>query len=272
MKTKIIKLEEIIIDAGTQQREKINEEIVSEYSEAMQCGAKFPSLTVFFDGVQYYLVDGFHRYHAYRISGILEVNADIHGGTKREAKLFSVGVNGTHGLRLTNADKRKAVLVMLTDGEWSQWSNRDISKKCHVSPGLVDKLRKEIEVPTVGSHDTKLLKNNESEKKLSTGLEEIEQEITHDEFELIELKESNAALYEENTRLKDAIAVNQIPDDVEMQSASQIIDELRSQIKTLEVELESVKTTRDGLYIKVKELENQCKWYQSKLKKVGMAQ
>ncbi len=110
------------------------------------------------------------------------------------------------------------------------------------------------------------------EKISPTKQKDTEQEMTREQYELIELKESNAALYEENTRLKDALSVNQIPDDVEMQSASQIIDELRSHIKTLEVELDSVKTTRDGLYIKVKELESQCKWYQSKLKKVGMAQ
>lgn len=272
MKTKLIKLSEIVIDAETQQRERINDDVVSEYSESVKCGAKFPALTVFYDGAQYYLVDGFHRYHAFRLSEINDVQVDIHEGTKREARLFSVGVNGTHGLRLTNADKRKAVLVMLVDSEWTKWTNRDIAKQCNVSPGLVDKLRKEIEVPTVGSPGVKLLKNKESQKKLSTGNDEIEQEMTPEEFESIELKESNAALLEENTRLKDALAVNQIPDDVEMQSASQIIDELRANIKTLEVELDSVKTTRDGLYIKVKELEGQCKWYQSKLKKVGMAQ
>ena len=35
-KTKSVKLSDIAIDGGTQQREKINEEIVAEYAEAMR--------------------------------------------------------------------------------------------------------------------------------------------------------------------------------------------------------------------------------------------
>lgn len=270
MKTKLIKLSEIVIDAETQQRERINDDVVSEYSESVKCGAKFPALTVFYDGAQYYLVDGFHRYHAFRLSEINDVQVDIHEGTKREARLFSVGVNGTHGLRLTNADKRKAVLVMLVDSEWTKWTNRDIAKQCNVSPGLVDKLRKEIEVPTVGSSDVKLLKNNESQKKLSTGNDEIEQEMTREEFELIELKESVAILYEENVRLKDAIAVNQLPDDIDIENATVIIDDLRKQVRNLEAELSSTRATRDRLMNTNAQLEKQCSFFQNKLKKAGI--
>lgn len=152
MKTKTIKLSDIVIDAGTQQREKINDEIVSEYSEAMKCGAQFPAVTVFYNSIGYYLADGFHRYFACKSAGINELIADVHEGTKRDAILFSAGVNGAHGIRLTNADKRKSVFILLNDDEWSQWSNRDIAKHCKVGHSFVDKLRKEMnaEVPTVG--------------------------------------------------------------------------------------------------------------------------
>lgn len=166
MKTKIIKLSDIVIDAGTQQREKINDEIVEEYAEAIKCGAKFPSITAFFDGVQYYLVDGFHRYHAHRIAEIEVIQSDIIDGTRREARLFSAGVNGTHGIRPTNSDKRKAVLVLLTDEEWSQWSDHRIAKHCKVTQPFVSKIRKEL--ITVISDDLKPASNLESENKLST--------------------------------------------------------------------------------------------------------
>lgn len=35
------------------------------------------------------------------------------------------------------ADKRKAVLVLLNDAEWSAWSDRAIAKQCHVSDKTV---------------------------------------------------------------------------------------------------------------------------------------
>lgn len=280
MKTKIIKLAEIVIDAGTQQREKINDDVVAEYADAITCGLKFPAVTTFFNGAEHILVDGFHRYWAHKQLGILEIESDIHEGTRREAILFSAGVNGTHGIRPTNADKRKSVLLLLNDEEWAQWSNRDIAKHCKVTHTFVNKLRSEVE--TVSTQENKPLNNKEEKNGVITVITPIENKVNDaneedsdfdpDEYRLQELEEAIKSLDEENTRLKDAIAINQIPDDIEIQSAEEIIADLRAQIKTLEATLASAETTRDTLYVKVRELESQCKWYQSKLKKSGLAQ
>lgn len=143
MKTKNVKIAEIVIDGGTQQREKINELIVEEYAEAMRCGAKFPAATVFFDGAQYWLADGFHRYHAHRAAEVDEMSCDVHEGTNRDAILFSLGANDTHGLRRNNADKRKSVMALVLDKEWAAWSDREIAKHCKVGDHLVAKYRKE---------------------------------------------------------------------------------------------------------------------------------
>lgn len=97
-----------------------------------------------------------------------------------------------------------------------------------------------------------------------------EVEMSKEEFELIELKESNSALAEENIRLKDAISVNQLPDDIEIEKASVIIDDLRKQIKTLEAELAAIKTVRDGLLVENSELKKQSVWQLSQLKKAGL--
>lgn len=145
MKTKTIKLSDIVIDAGTQQRVSKTDSVIDEYCESIKCGAKFPQLTVFTNGVEYYLVDGFHRYFAYKKAGGIDfVDADIHEGTKRDAILYSASVNGTHGLRLTNQDKRKHVLVLLNDSEWSQWTDTLIAKHCKVTQQFVSKVRREI--------------------------------------------------------------------------------------------------------------------------------
>ena len=73
-------------------------------------------------------------------------------GSRRDAILYSVGANQAHGLRRSNADKRKAVMTLLGDEEWSQWSNREIGRRCGVSPEFVNRLRKSS-LPTVGSED-----------------------------------------------------------------------------------------------------------------------
>jgi hypothetical protein len=108
----------------------------------MTAGTVLPPVTLFFDGSDYWLADGFHRYHAHNKIGALEIAADVRNGTKRDAVLFSVGANGTHGLQRTNADKRRAVETLLGDDEWSVWSDREIAKRCGVSNDFASRVRK----------------------------------------------------------------------------------------------------------------------------------
>ena len=269
---KLIKLSEIVIDAGTQQRASINEDVVAEYAESIQCGNKFPCVTLFFDGVNYYLVDGFHRYHAHKISGIAEIEADVKQGTKREAILHSASVNNNHGIRLTNADKRKAVMMLLNDAEWSQWSDRSIANHCKVTHPFVAKLRAEVVTVTTPKdskvNDEVVTVTTQDEKEVVTVTTD-EPEYDETEQENIELRDMVVQLDEENQRLKDAIAVSQLPDD-EQQSTSEIIGGLRKQVKSLEAALSSAESARDMLYHKVSELESLNTRYLSKLKQAGL--
>lgn len=132
-----INIADLRVNGGTQSRASIDRAIVAEYAEAMKGGAAFPPLVVFFDGTARWLADGFHRYEAYSQAKIYDVPADIRQGTQRDAILFSVGANAVHGLRRTNDDKRRAVLTLLNDAEWVNWSNREIARACGVSEYLV---------------------------------------------------------------------------------------------------------------------------------------
>ncbi len=142
----MLALEVLRLDGGTQPREKLDEVTIAEYAEAMERGDEFPPLTVFYDGEAYWLADGFHRYHAAKATGQAEMACDVRQGTRRDAVLHSVGVNAEHGLRRTNADKRRAVMTLLRDPEWGKWSDREIARKCKVSAPFVAKLRKELSV------------------------------------------------------------------------------------------------------------------------------
>lgn len=139
-----ISISDIRLDPSTQVRLKTDNEVVTDYAEAMQRGDKFPPVVVFFDGEVYWLADGFHRVYAAMSIDITEIDADIRNGSKRDALKFALGGNDTHGLRRTNADKRNAVRVMLEDEEWSQLSNCQIAEMCHVHEKLVRRMRPEI--------------------------------------------------------------------------------------------------------------------------------
>lgn len=136
-----LKLANIRIDGGTQARAELDQSTVADYAEAMEAGAKFPAITVFYDGTDHWLADGFHRFFGAKKVGFLDFEADVRQGTKRDAILFSLGANGHHGLRRSNDDKRKAVETLLADAEWAKWSNREVAKACGVSESLVRSLR-----------------------------------------------------------------------------------------------------------------------------------
>lgn len=133
-------------DGGTQSRAVINPAIVQEYADELASGAIFPPVTLFYDGKDYWLADGFHRESAFDVVGLPAINAVVHQGARRDAVLFSVGVNADHGLRRSNADKHRAVETLLRDEEWSQWSDREIARRCAVSNRFVTNLRQQISV------------------------------------------------------------------------------------------------------------------------------
>lgn len=141
---KLIEIAKIRRDGDTQPRTELSNDVVADYAEDMKKGAEFPPVTVFFDGNEYWLADGFHRVQAKWIEGIKEVRAEVHVGTQRDAILYAVGANATHGLRRTNADKHNAVVRLLRDNEWSQWSNREIARQCLVDEKTVRNIRKKL--------------------------------------------------------------------------------------------------------------------------------
>ena len=140
----VLSLDKITVDYEINQRTELNVDAVRDYADAMLDGAQFPPIVVFDDGETLWLSAGAHRVAAARVAQLGELPADIIKGTRRDAILYAVGDNADHGVRRTNADKRRAVQTMLEDPEWSQWSNREIARNCHVDEGTVRNVRESI--------------------------------------------------------------------------------------------------------------------------------
>lgn len=138
---KKIKLDSIRIDGDTQMREVIDQPTVYRYVEDMKSGDIFPKMFAYFDGSTYWLVDGFHRYHAYKLLAVKDIEIDYKPGTLEEARNYACGANYSHGLPRSHADKRKAVVNALANPLNQGASNYEIAKICKVSQPLVASVR-----------------------------------------------------------------------------------------------------------------------------------
>lgn len=256
---KTLNINTVIIDKGTQSRAAISEDTVTDYAEAMQAGDTFPPIVVFFDGVDYYLADGFHRLHAAKRLHKASIQADVRTGTLRDAILYSLGANRDHGLRRSNADKRKCVMTLLEDFEWGDLSVNEMARICGVSPQLVTAVKLEMDggVKVSAAQTPK-----KKPVKLDNVVEPPEEPFIAEQDEAVQ------ELVAENQRLSDRLAVEAMDaSEEEKLAASETIAEMREQIRILEIENQSLKISRDTYQRENAELKKTVSSLQRKLKK-----
>ena len=136
--------EQIRIDGGTQPRVELLIEVMEEYAEQMRAGVEFPPITVFFDGKEYWLADGFHRFGAaLRARPGDPIEVEVIQGTQTDAQWYSYGVNKAHGVRRTNPDKERAVRAALKHPKSAGLSNCQIAEHCGVDEKTVRKYRRQ---------------------------------------------------------------------------------------------------------------------------------
>ena len=208
MHTTELQIATIRVDGGTQSRVELDMELVNEYSKLMHSSIIFPPIDVCFDGKEYWLIDGFHRLKAAIDLGLEIIKAELYEGSQRDAQLISFGVNSSHGKRRTNADKRKAVMSMLADSEWSQWASREIAKACNVSHTFVDRLRSETLSGNVARYEKpaerKVTRNGTTYKQDTAKIGRRDEQKT--EYEILdaeprEKQEKKLTIQEQATRV-----------------------------------------------------------------------
>ena len=279
---KTLNLLNIRIDGGTQAREELNQEAVADYAEKMRDGEVFPPVTVFFDGSEYWLVDGFHRYFATKSNGKTSIDAEVENGTLKEAVRASWKANGKRGLNLNSADTKKIMLAMFADEVTKTWSNRQIAEYVGVSHSTVNRLKSLLEQrstekkPVKDSGDKPVSKADigKTIQKISapdmTSALMVKQEVVLELNEKIdELSQTINMLADENTVMRDKIAVGQWDaSEIEKIDAEQTIKDLREQIRILEADNKAMRQSRDMFQNRNSELMKTVKSLQSKLKKL----
>lgn len=139
-----MKISQIQHTGDTQIRVQLDLYAVEDYARAMQDGDVFPPIDVFFDGVVYWLANGFHRVEASSQIGRDTIAARIYQGGKSEAIAFAVDENRRYGVRLSTKDKQRAVKLFLEDEKLAELSNVEIAKRCGVSHTTVNRHRESI--------------------------------------------------------------------------------------------------------------------------------
>ena len=125
-----------------QSRVGLNKERAGTYAARIAEGAKFPPIDLFRVLGELYLVDGYHRYDAYKQLGYTSIRAVIRDGTMSDAILFSVEANKENNdFKLTKKDFKRAAELMIRDFVLRSWSDREISRRTGLHPGSIRLLR-----------------------------------------------------------------------------------------------------------------------------------
>ncbi len=277
---KKLNLEAIRLDGETQARVALDNAQVSEYAEAMRDGDKFPPIVVFHDGSDYWLADGFHRYHATKQIGHASIEAEVKTGTVEEAQIYAFGANAKRGLSTNHDDNRSIIIRMLSHPISSGWTNAEIARHVGVSKMTVGRVKASLESKvTKAPGDSKKTYQRKDGQKVTIDTDKLKTKKAQPEAEppqederdhkIAELIDTVNELSAENQRLKDAIAVGQWDaSEIEKIDVQDTLAELREQIRVLEIDNHALRDSRDMFQNRNADLMKTVKALQAKLKKL----
>lgn len=265
-------INEISVDPNLQSRVAINQNVVNDYADAIQATDTLPPLTVFHDGICYFLADGFHRLQAQKKLGRDRVSVEVMDGGRRDAFVFALSANAEHGLRRSHADKRRAVQMALEDPELGQCSNREIAKLCKVSHSFVNATRESLKPKPVIKPTAAQNNWPKPEPRVETFPHDLsDDDILHEPYtDQDEALDTITALAEENERLNDRLAIAALDaTEEEKKLYAKTLDELRAENKTLSAVNHSLTISRNEQMNKNSELIRQCNYLEKRIKNLN---
>jgi hypothetical protein len=261
-----VKLQKIRLDGGTQPRKEIDEPLVQHYTEILLEGKDtFPPIDLWFDGKSYWPSDGFHRFHAHKRAGFLDIEAVINQGTKRDAFKACLKANSKHGKPRTPEERRYVVQMALEDIEYGNSTDAFIAELCDVSISTVGRVKKMLGLEKTSVVD----KNGRRMNTTNIGRSAApppppEPEYTEDD-KMHELAIEQIALTEENTKLKDMLAIKTLPVSEEARAEVQeTIESLRAEVKDLEFKLRTMTQSRNEFQNKNAEMIKQMNYWKKR--------
>ncbi len=138
-----LRLSQITLDPRCQSRVEFMEDYAEELAEHLRAGGQLPPGVAFrmWPGAPYILADGHHTRRAHELAKRKTMQVNVKVGDIRDAILYAAGCNARHGKRPTPADVRRAVLILLEDDEWGQWSASEIARRVGCGRSTVGRLK-----------------------------------------------------------------------------------------------------------------------------------
>ena len=264
-----MKISQITLDKGLQMRAFMDKNTVDDYAERLLEGDTFPPVILFNDGKNNYVGDGHNRIFAHKQAGIEIINADVRPGTRRDALFYALSANARNGQRRTVDDKRKAVMTMLDDMEWSEESDRNIAKACVVSHVFVSKLRKaegkQPDVINVKGNGTEYKMANRAKKEPN---ESQAPETSDQEEKIFEMATEIRSMAEELEASERRIAVAALEaTPEEKRLASVKLEELAAEVKAVSENNRVLRISRDTYQNECAELKKQVAYCKRRYEK-----
>ena len=256
-----LKIADITMDVGIQPRFKLNLDLVKEYAEKMRDGENFPPPVVFCDGSHNYLSAGFNRVMALKSNGHVEIECEVINGTIEDAQDYAWKSNGDHGAPLTAEEKREIIRKAIKTKRYAKYSNNELAKEFKISSMTVGRVRIAMQEESKQAQPTERTYKDKdgNEKTMDTSNigkkakpkdepkeQEDEKEYDPAEEKMQELMDTITNLADENTLLRDKIAIGQWDaSEIEKIDAEETIKNLREHIRVLEIDNHALRESRD---------------------------
>lgn len=146
MKSKLVFLEEVALEKSPMVRADLRPEVIEEYAAIYRRDKhRLPPIELFLnkDDKHYLVGDGMHRLQAMRSLTFKAAQCNVHEGGFEDALKFALMANEAHGIRRSQADKRRCIEEAIK--QWPKCSNVQIAKLAAVDDHTVKSVRDWLE-------------------------------------------------------------------------------------------------------------------------------
>jgi hypothetical protein len=270
-KIMIININTINIANSYQAREEIDQDMVEIFAENMLHGDKFPPVLVYVVNGEKLIADGFHRYFAHKKNNKTSIEVDERTADMDTYILKCTSANNKHGKRPTHKDKVRSLERILKIDEVSTlWLDKDIARHIDVSRSFVYKYRENkpdaVVVERKGKQFTRKTKN---EKKPNNDIDAPLDDPNEPKLTIVLEKNKEVIDYlsKEVSTLSDKLAVASMDGSEEDKSkAKETIESLREEVRLLEIDNRSLKSSMDKYQGENAELKKQVAMLTKRLK------
>ena len=144
MKLKLLSVQTVAVETLISQTEVFpnSSEIINEWVDLIKVPSNCSPLEVCFDGMKYYLFDGYHRLEAMKRLGFNECHVIVHKGDRREAlrRYIKDKLKGKYAYKQQHVFKH-CIQILISDPVWSVLNDEELARLFDRKPVFFANLR-----------------------------------------------------------------------------------------------------------------------------------